>query len=295
MPAELRILRSPSMQKQFGRCDILGQLQYVERWELQQAHRSLVPRLRGNAIARAAEIVHKAIMQGNRDLLTQSEFLITLVDEAVALFDRQFTYCQEQGVIFPADADATSRAEIRRIVPLFARNTPVLAWQSVNAVEEPIPSYSCRPDLGGVEPTGFECVGDIKYKSALDARYRSNTIEEYHWDPQFLQYNVAWRHARSLGPDVPVYSCLILVVGHPFTIESVYWLYTPEQLQFWITGAEGLSDRINGIQDGTVQPIPATTHRDNFGWCPMFDACMKFNLDPNLMRTKYVQLRDLPE
>jgi hypothetical protein len=171
----------------------------------------------------------------------------------------------------------------------------VRQWAAVTGVEQPIPAYSCRPDLVGLNALGFPCVGDVKYKASLEARYETNTIEEFHWDPQFLQYNHARRQDADVESDVPVSSILILVVGSAFKIKQVEWLYTPEQLQLWYESALDMTDAVNGIKDGSVLPRAATTHKDNFGWCPMKAACLDMNLDSALMLQKYVQLDELPE
>jgi hypothetical protein len=234
-------------------------------------------------------------MQGERAILLETSFLMAAVDEAVALFDRQFQYCVEKGITFPPEVDAVSRAELRRVIPLFARHTPVLQWQKVLGVEVPLRKYSCRPDVAGVNSLGLDIVSDVKYKSGLEARYESYTIEEFHWDPQFLQYNYAWREEIQHGPDVPVYSGLILVVGSPFRIKPVEWLYPPETMKLWLESAKDMSETIRGIKEGRVLPRAATTHKDNFGWCPMKKACLEYHLDPELMKRDYVQIDEMPE
>lgn len=292
---EIKLLESPSSQKKADFCRLLYQLQYLDKWEPREAERSLPARLRGTAVARAAEIVHKAIMDGNRELLQETSFVMALVDEAVTLFDKQFRYCVDAGISFAANVDATSRAELRRIIPLYARNTPVLSWQQVTGAELPLPKYSCRPDVVGVNQLGFHCVGDVKYKTSLPSEYASSTIEEWHWDPQFIQYNHAWRDHIECGPDVAVYSSLLLVIGSPFSVRQVDWLYTPEQLKLWYESAKDMSAAIQGIKSGSVLPRAATVHRNNFGWCPMKKACLEYNLDPELMRRDYTQLEEMPE
>jgi hypothetical protein len=234
-------------------------------------------------------------MQGEKALLDDTDFVLSTVAEGIALFDRQFTYCIEKGISFAPDVDAISRAELRRVIPLYARHTPVRQWQQVTAVEKPNRTFSCRPDLEGVNSLGFHCVGDIKYKTSLEARYESNTIEEFHWDPQFLQYNYARKHDEGVPADVPVYSILLLVVGSGFKIKQLEWLYTPEQLQLWYESALDLTQAVEGIRAGTVLPRASTTHKDNFGWCAMKRACLEYNLDPELMKQHYVQLDEMPE
>lgn len=295
MPSEIKVLESPSSQKKFDRCRLLGQLQYIERWEPREAERSLPARLRGTAFSKASELIHKAFMGEDRQVVDQPSFVSAVVDEAIALFDRQYRYCEEQGITFLPETDSISRAELRRVIPLYAHHTPVRQWQKVIGCEYVIAPFSCRIDIVGVNAMGFLTAGDVKYKSSLEARFASNTEEEFHWDPQFLQYNHAFRTDQGVGPDVPVYSSLILVVGTAFRVKQIDWLYTPEQLQLWYESAVDMSKVVRGIRDGVDLPRAATTHKDNYGWCSMKKACLDYNLDPELMRRDYVQLNELPD
>lgn len=288
-------LESPSKQKQFDRCRLLGQLQYIDHWEPRIAVRSLPARLRGSAFSRGAELIHRAIMEKETDLLNQTSFVFSVIETAVAFFDRQFDYCVQKGIQFAPEADALIRAELRRVIPLYAHHTPVRRWQKVTAVEQPIRMHSCRPDLTGVNEEGFDVVADNKYKSTIAAHYETSTIEEYHWDPQFLQYNHAHRIDIGCGPHHNVYSSLLMVIGSPFRIKEVNWLYTPEQLAMWYASALDMTRTIQDITAGRVLPRAATTHRDNFGWCPMKKACLELYLDPELMKLDYVQLDEMPE
>ena len=290
-----KVYESPSKQKRFDECELLGQLTYLDRWEPLEAHNSLAPRLRGNGFARACEIIHKALRDDNADLLDNRTFIDEVIEQATLLFNRQYTYCTEKGIRFKPGTDEVSRAELRRIIPLYISQTPLRKHWKVTQVEYAIKSHSVRPDLGGIDPQGFDFVGDMKYKSSLEARYENDTIEEFHWDFQFQQYNDAWRSDRGLGPDRPVYSYLFLVIGSPFRIKPVGWLYTPEQQAIWQQSAAALTDEIRTITSGKRLPRASTTHRTKFGWCTMKKACLEYYLDPELMKRDYVQLDELPE
>lgn len=292
---EIKLLESPSKQKRFDTCELLGQLSYLDRWEPREAHPSLPARLRGNAFTKACEVFHNAIKDGDINLLDEHSFVQLATDQAVSVFDRQYKYCVEKGISFRPDTDAVSRAEMRRIIPLYAKYTPFRTHWKITHVEYPIVSASCRPDLAGVDPSQFDFVGDIKYKSSLESRWENDTIEEFHWDPQFQQYNYAHRRVLGVGNDHPVYSYLFLVVGSPFRVKSVGWVYTPEQQQLWYKSAESLTREIREITSGERLPRAAASHRDRFGWCVMKKACLEYYLDPELMKRDYVQLDGLPE
>lgn len=290
-----RVFESPSKMKQFDQCQLLGQLTYIDRWEPREAHISLLPRLRGNAFSKACELIHNQIKTGDTGKLDEPTFLQDIVDQSVSLFDRQYQYCLAQGVNFKPDTESCARTELRRIVPLYAKLTPLRKHWVVTATEFQIPTHRCRPDLAGLTPMQMHFVGDMKYKSSLKVEYESDTVEEFHWDFQFQQYAHGYRRLLNLDVGVPVYSYLFLVVGHPFRIREVGWLYTPEQQQIWEASAKDLTQTIRFITEDGKLPRASTTHRSRFGWCPMKKACLEYYLDPELMRRDYVQLPDLPE
>lgn len=292
---ELKLLESPSKQKRFDTCELLGQLTYLDRWEPREAHNSLPARLRGNGFTKGCEVIHNAIMAGDLNLLDETSFVNLVTEQAITTFDKQFKYCAEKGISFKPGTDEVSRAELRRVIPLYMKYTPFRANWKITHVEYAIKKFGCRPDLGGIDPQGFDFVGDMKYKSSLEARYESDTIEEFHWDVQFQQYNHAHRDMLGYGNDRPVYSYLFLVIGSAFRIKPVGWLYTPEQQQLWYQSAESLTREIREITSGQRLPRAAAAHRDKFGWCVMKKACLEYYLDPELMKRDYVQIDELPE
>jgi hypothetical protein len=290
--SDIPLLASPSSQKAFDRCRLKGQLEYIEHWEPREASNSLNGRLRGTAFARAAELIHKAIAI-DPSVTLDPAILAEFTDVAVALYERQHAYCINKGITFTDTIGPNTVKELRRVIPMYAQHTPVRQWQAITHIEEPVPQYSCRPDLAGRDAIGVPTVADVKYKASLDAYYETQTIEEYHFDPQFMQYNF-WLSSLQ-PPATPTYSALIMVVGSPFRIKYVEWLYTPEQIHMWYLSALDLSVVINDIRHHGALPRAATSHRDNFGWCPMKKACFEYYLDPELMRQSYVQLDELPQ
>ncbi len=290
-----RVFESPSKMKQFDQCQLLGQLTYIDRWEPREAHISLVPRLRGNGFSKACHLIHQALIDKTPEKLDDIAFTEQVVAEAVSLFDRQYKYCLERGVNFKPDTDALARAELRRVIPLYMKYTPLRRHWTVTAAEFQIPTHRCRPDLAGLTPVQMHFVGDMKYKSSLEVRYESDTIEEFHWDFQFQQYPHGYRRLHHIEPGVPVYSYLFLVIGSPFRIREVGWLYTPEQQQIWEESAKDLTQTIRLITEDGKLPRASTSHRSRFGWCPMKKACLEYYLDPELMKRDYIQLLDLPE
>lgn len=291
---ELRILHSPSRLKQYDKCPWLMQLTYDERWEPLEAAPSLIARLAGTAFSRACELAHTALRDGHPELLDSQSFIAVAVEESLALFDRQFKYCCEKGIRFIPNKDSLVRTELARVIPQYMAQTPARLWQKVTDVETPIPGYGCRPDLGGINAQGFDTVGDVKYKATCRNEYYSSTVEEFQHDVQFKNYNYAWSVLKGLV-DKPVYSNLILVVGHPFSVREHQFQYHAHVLAQHIESAKVRTEEITEIQKGERSLIEALTHRDHFGWCSMKRACLEQHRDREMMKVDYVQLTDLPE
>lgn len=291
---ELRILHSPSRLKQYDKCPWLMQLTYDERWEPKEAHPSLIARLAGTAFARACELTHTALRDGNKELLDDQAFIKVAVEESIALFDRQFKYCCEKEIRFTPNKDGIVRTELARVIPQYIASTPLRMWKKVTDVETPIPAWGCRPDLGGLDARDFHAVGDIKYKASCKAEFYSNTVEEFQHDVQFKNYNRAWEVYKGLK-DTPVYSYLILVVGYPFSVREHSFVYHKHVLDAHIESAKVRSEEITEIQRGERSLIEALTHRDHFGWCSMKKACLEQHRNREMMKVDYVQLDALPE
>lgn len=290
-----RILESPSKQKKADRCQLFMQLTYLEQWEPKEAHHSLVPRLRGTAFSKACELIHKEMQASGHNNLDTLEFQDEVVRQSLELFGRQYEYCQDKGIVFPHDSDALVREELRRVIPLYCKHTPVRSWAKVHGVEHKWEDYGCRVDVFGTDMEGDLVIPDVKYKSSLESRYLTSTLTDYKEDAQFIQYNKVYRLVNNLPDDALVYSQVILVVGHPFRIHNPKWLYRPETLQLWYTRAQQLTKDIQQIEAGERIPAPSLTHKDMFGVCPMKEACLDFHLSEGPMLTKYVKLGRLPE
>ena len=141
---ELRVLESPSRLKQYDKCQFLMQLAYDERWEPKEAAPSLIARLAGTAFARACELAHTAIRDGNTSLLDDPAFIQVAVEEAVALFDRRFKFCLDKEIRFAPNKDGIVKTELARVIPQYFAQTPVRWWKKVTDLETPIPAYGLR-------------------------------------------------------------------------------------------------------------------------------------------------------
>lgn len=294
--APTRILHSPSRLKQYDRCDVLMQMAYEERWEPKEAStsNSLVARLAGNAVARACEVIHTALRDGQGEMLDNPTFLQLAVSEATGLFTQQFEYCVSKEVRFKEGIDSIIRAELARVIPAYARETPLRTWRKVTDVETPIREWGIRPDVAGVDHQEIDVVGDVKYKRTLKNEWYNTTVEEYKHDPQFKQYNIGWQKTKGLE-NKTVRSTLILIVGHPFSVRAHPFVYHPHDLKEFLEGAKIATEEINEIRAGQRSPIASLTHKDNFGWCPMKEACLDLGRDRQLMQINYVQLDKLPD
>src|SRR3972149_1380808 len=151
----------------------------------------------------------------------------------------------------------------------------------------------CRVDVAGLDLEGNHAIGEMKYKSSLEERYRNSTIEEFGQDHQFHQYYNVWQ--RLFPQAQPLYIYLILVTGSPWRIDIPRFSYQPAFMARWYEDTKSKSDRIKLIEAGELEPEISATHRDQYGWCSMKRACLEFGFDRELMKHEYIKLDELPE
>ena len=147
---------------------------------------------------------------------------------------------------------------------------------------------NCIIDIGGTDGSGNRAFADIKFKRNLDARYVEKTIEEYRYDWQFLHY--AWALGKLEGRPVRGYLCLV-VLNPTFSIRMVPFDYSPQLLMMFEQSGRAKWELMAKQASGEITTPMASEHNGKFGPLPCTLACLKYNLDPILMRNSYIQIK----
>lgn len=281
------MIYSPSKTEAYDFCQVKGALMYRDKWVPREADNGTVGKIVGAAFARGSQDIH--LGQG------------TGVAAAHKLFDRTVAHYVQYGVSFNMDLEKV-RGNLGTSLVKYEAQHPFRLWKVVAAEWELYTYGKCRLDVLGIDNAGIWSIADIKYKRSLKLDYLNKTVNEYRDSWQFQHYPwayndwVANREAKGITDHQKAQQmCLVLVIADPFKI--LYFTFVvKDKLQVrWIRSAQQKWADIDAIEKGEREPTMATTHRDQYGDCPMKRACLDLDLDPALMAFEYVQVPRLPD
>jgi hypothetical protein len=282
------MIYSPSKTEAFDACSLKGKLMYIDHWEPKEANNGTVGKISGAAFAKGAEAIHKGHLDG--------------VVLAGQLFDTTIQHYVAHGVSFGMDL-VKAKTILLKTLERYGNSDPLKGWV-ITGTEVILKDYgNCRLDIVGTDPEGYFSIADNKYKRSLSADYLNRNVAEYRDSWQFQHYPWAynqWYKGKVAGPsgvgliDQPRIKLqpvariwLILVIAEPFKVLS-YPFFVNEKLQKrWAASAQQKWADITAYENGNRQVTMATVHRDNYGDCPMKEACLEMDLDPALMQFKY--------
>lgn len=275
---------SPSKTEAYDFCSLKGKIMYKDKWVPKEADNGTVGKIVGAAFARGTYDIH--LGQG------------TGLEPAYRLFDRTTEHYVKYGVSFNTDLAAVRENLGKALVKYHAQN-PFKSWQIKGAELELRDYGKCRLDVLGIDPNGIWSIADIKYKRQLKLDYLNKTVNEYRDSWQFQHYPWAYNDyinkQHVLGFEPCQQMVLVLVIAEPFKVLPFTFMVKDKLQARWITSAQQKWADISAIESGEREPIMATTHRDQYGDCPMKRACLDLDLDPALMAFEYVQVPRLPE
>jgi len=135
-------------------------------------------------------------------------------------------------------------------------------------------------------------IADNKYKRTLNADYLNKTVSEYRDSWQFQHYPWAYNdwvdHVSGGEIQTKVERIwLIMVIAEPFKVLQYPFFVNKKLQKRWVESAKQKWADIHAYETGNRQVTMATVHRDNYGDCPMKEACLEMDLDPALMQFKY--------
>lgn len=271
------MIYSPSKTEAYDTCSLKGKLMYTDHWELREASNGTVGKIVGAAFARGTQSIHLG--------------LCDYVDTASRLYDRQVNHYVEYGVTFSTDMGKVKN-ELIKTLERYKDNNPFTTWK-ITGVEFQLPEHGrARLDVVGIDNEGYSAIADLKYKRTLNPDYLNKTVSEYRDSWQFLHY--PWAYSDMTKEKVHR-MWVVLVVASPFKVLS-YPFFVNEQLQKrWVQSAHQKWSDILAIEKGERQPTMAAKHGDQYGPCPMKEACLEMDLNEGLMQFKYVKVPRLPD
>jgi len=173
-------------------------------------------------------------------------------------------------------------------VEKYIANDPVPPSWRIVMVEKPLGPEKCRPDVVVETPQGQVVVVDLKTKRSLEPRYQQSTLEDYRESWQMRHY--AWRVADAIGRDVSQYAITIAVLEPRFRVIWDVTILDSELKATWLAGAQAAWNMM-ARQKAGEPPWMAASHRDRYGMCEFYKACIDYRWEEALMAQDYVRRR----
>ena len=205
--------------------------------------------------------------------------------------EREFETLQERGFNVNMDELPIIRDKVTRGLSQAIQFDPIPKHWRILDVELSLPNAgNARIDVGA--DTGSELVIiDDKFKLRLDARYYDKTVSEYEHYPQMMHYT--WGYGAFKQRIVERYYILLTVLEPTFSTRLHSFTVLPEDLRFFETttpNAWADMERDGQAESLADLRVHVGPHRNQYGRCPMWNACFKYHLNPALMEAEYVQL-----
>jgi PD-(D/E)XK nuclease superfamily len=291
---------SPSQTVTHLRCPMLNSLSR-EGWRSRDQGKSLLAQIVGKAIAAGLGIYNgyrKQLEHTGRqiDSLTpeeRQEIAKLSLAGGFSMLTTELDTMQAVGYVLAPECDPFFKSMQDRIgksIVQYIAADPIAAAMRIIDVERSLgPKYGdCRPDLVVQERDDYIVV-DYKSTSDFKQYYHESNLSKYANSFQLNQYT--WASGETYGHVIPKYA-ICMIYTQPVKIFYQEFAVKPEALTLWHQTAQSTWSVMEQIELG-MRPPMAAEHEDRFGKCQMYDACFRYLLDPDLMKSKYVNIKDI--
>lgn len=280
---------SPSQTELFARCPLKWWLMRRQGFEVKYIAKNDLARWMGNAVHAGASTYYMGHrtpkVEHIRDVMMEE--WKTLIDEAIA-----------QGrVIDDEEMKLEIEGKLRNVAPkLIIEQDPFpLSW-SIDHVEGILEDNS-RIDIGGRDNNRIPFYADFKSTLYCKESDIPSRLGDYAFSHQMLHY--AHFYSRAVGEHVRRYFIPYTILAPKAMIHMAPYEVDEQQLARWYVSAQqwwGQMDMWLKLAEEkgdawvTDHIAQSPNHKDGWGRCPMYDACVNYGLEPELMRTQYVQI-----
>jgi hypothetical protein len=274
-------------------CPMLNSLS-KEGWRPRDQGIPMLSGITGKCIAAGLGIYNnyrKAIEAGGRDvgtlIATEKESIAkTAMDVALAILSHEIEQIESIGYVLNGSVESyLSQMQDRICKPIvsYIMNDPLdKSWRIVD-VERPWDEYGgSRPDLIVRDSVGLAVVD---YKTKVKAPYGTAKLNDYTDSHQMKHYT--YFGGKVYNEPVNRYH-IIEIITLPYSCQIHSFEKTPESLALWYQATVPFWQYMEDVENGTKAPWMAANHETKFGKCDMYLMCMKFHLDPQMAKSKYI-------
>ncbi len=285
---------SPSQTVRAMTCPMLNSLS-KEGWRLREQGIPLLSGISGKCIAAGLGVYNnyrKGIEISGSEIdklssIQKEDIAKAAMDMALAILAYEIEQIESIGYSLNNEVESyLTQMQDRICKPIcqYIMNDPIdKSWRIVD-VERAWEDYgNCRPDLVIRDSVGLAIVDyKTKVKASL-ARY-SNDYTDSH----------QMKHYCYFGGKVynePVNRFHIAeIITMPYSCKIDSFEKSPESLELWYQATVPFWNYMEDVENGTAKPWMAANHRTQYGQCDFYLACMKFQLDPQMMKSRYIQV-----
>jgi hypothetical protein len=154
-----------------------------------------------------------------------------------------------------------------------------------------------RIDLGGHDNNNIPFFADWKSTKYCQKDDIASRLRDYAFSHQMMQY--AWQFSKAINEVTRRYFIAFVVMAPKPLIHLESYELSTEMLDRWHVSAQQWWGQMSMWlelsnekgPDWVTAHIPMSpVHKDGWSRCEMYDACVDYQLDEELMRTKYIQI-----
>lgn len=284
-------LYSPSSRDEFTFCN--------RKWWLRK--NGIIPRrisypelcgMGGGAVGKAMEIWNRALMEGSNPAL--SDLTRVGLEELGASYAKQAGH----GRMIGSSKDQEFLDQLPTLVELGIKllynQNPLKQYAIVGAEVEFPHAGGSRLDVLVKQPDGRRIVFDYKCKfSDFDEKWLDKEFEKH--------FNGEQKYTYTTLTNTDMFGIILIIlkptkdrrkVDPKIVVRTVP--VTEKEKQVWLRDAQLLTplmDHTLLIQSPALVPSKGFPHADSFGDCVYHDACIRYNLDSELMSLDYVSIK----
>ena len=275
------MIYSPSQSDTWLRCPVLRHM--TREWEPRRVRKNNLAALLGSAVGDGINRYNQYLRDSETPNVTEC---IEVGLQRIAT--EQAKWAIQGRVIDIEDQPylAGMEPKVGKLLREYDQNGLPKHWKVLD-IEHTLPQHgNARIDLGVDDGFG-PAVLDFKVKAYLKVGDEWRDINR--WRNSWAMYHYTWAYGQVHNTSIDRYYIFMLVAEPKVRTKLYPFTVTPEAMAMWHVSAERVWTQMESEDNGTAEPWMASRHGDEYGPCPMYNACFMYQFDEHLMLNEYTR------